>query len=253
MAALAAGEQGKFWEMHDLIFAHQKTLKRTDLLGLASRLGLDMSRFQKDLDNPRLRTIIEDDKREGERLGVNATPTFVVNGEAISGFSAEKLQPRIDVELSLVRTHQTQVPSSVPDLDLSLGPKDAATKVKWYVDLTSPLTAKSTVALQRFVAAHAGAVQVQFKNFPLQNHDSAMLVHEFALAAASQGKFWSIEALLLADPKPKNREELKILASQAGIDQNRLWAEVDAHKYTFLISNDLVEAKRIGISGHRLS
>jgi len=94
---------------------------------------------------------------------------------------------------------------------------------------------------------------VQFKNFPLQNHDSAMLVHEFALAAASQGKFWSIEALLLADPKPKNREELKILASQAGIDQNRLWAEVDAHKYTFLISNDLVEAKRIGISGHRLS
>jgi protein-disulfide isomerase len=45
MAALAAGEQGKFWEMHDLIFAHQKTLKRTDLLGLASRLGLDMSRL----------------------------------------------------------------------------------------------------------------------------------------------------------------------------------------------------------------
>jgi protein-disulfide isomerase len=249
MAALAAGEQGRFWEMHDLIFAHQKTLKRTDLLDLASRLGLDMSRFQKDLDNPRLRTRIEDDKREGERLGVNATPTFVVNGEAFSGFSAEKLQARIDEELSLVRTHQTQVPISVPDLDLSLGPKDAPIKVQWYVDLTSPLTAKSAVALQRFVAAHVGAVQVQFKNFPLRNHDSAMLVHEFALAAAAQGKFWSIESLLLADPKLKDREELKILASQAGIDQNRLWAEVDAHKYASLISNDLVEAKRIGVSG----
>jgi protein-disulfide isomerase len=249
MAALAADEQGRFWEMHDLLFAHQKTLRRADLLGLASQLGLDMAKFQKDLDNPRLRTRIEDDKREGERLGVSATPTFVVNGEAIAGFSAEKLQARIDGEMSLVRAHQAPVPTNLPDLDLSLGPKDAPMKVQWYVDLTSQLTAKSAVALQRFLAAHVGAVQVQFRNFPLQNHDSAMLVHEFALAAAAQGKFWSIESLLLADPKPKDREELKVIASQAGIDQNRLWAEVDAHKYAPLISYDLAQAKRMGVFG----
>jgi protein-disulfide isomerase len=248
-AALAAGEQGRFWEMHDLLFAHQTTLRRTDLLDLASQLGLDMAKFQKDLDNPQLRAKIEDDKREGERLGVSATPTFVVNGEAIAGFSAEKLQARIDEEMSLARAHQAPVPTNLPDLDLSLGPKDAPMKVQWYVDLTSPLTAKSAVALQQFLATHVGAVRVEFKNFPLQNHDSAMLVHEFALAAAAQGKFWSVESLLLADPKPKDREELKILASQAGIDQNRLWAEVDAHKYSSFISNDLVQAKRIGVSG----
>jgi protein-disulfide isomerase len=76
-----------------------------------------------------------------------------------------------------------------------------------------------------------------------------MLVHEFALAAAAQGKFWSVESLLLADPKPMDREELKIVASQAGIDQNRLWAEVDAHRYASLISNDLMQARRIGVSG----
>jgi protein-disulfide isomerase len=249
MAALAAGEQGKFWEMHDLIFARQKNLRRADLLSLASQLGLDMSKFEKDLDNPRLRTRIEDDKREGERLGVSATPTFVVNGEVISGFSDEKIQTRIKEELSQAQKHQLSVPMSLPELDLSLGPKDAPIRVQWFVDLTSPLAAKSAVALQLFLAAHVGAVQVEFKNFPLQNHDSAMLVHEFALAAAAQGKFWPIESLLLADPKPKDRDELKALASQAGIDQHRLWAEVDAHKYASFISNDLMQARRMGVSG----
>jgi len=94
-------------------------------------------------------------------------------------------------------------PTSLLDLELSFGPKDAPIKVQWYVDLTSPFMAKSAVVLQQFLAAHGGAVQVEFKNFPLQNHDSAMLVHEFALAAAAQGKFWSIESLLLADTKTK--------------------------------------------------
>jgi 2-hydroxychromene-2-carboxylate isomerase len=46
-----------------------------------------------------------------------------------------------------------------------------------------------------------------------------------------------------------DREELKVVASRAGIDQNRLWAEVDAHRYVSLISNDLMQARRIGVSG----
>jgi protein-disulfide isomerase len=50
-AAMAAREQGKFWEMHDLLFANQSALKRGDLLGYARKLGLDMARFQKDLDS----------------------------------------------------------------------------------------------------------------------------------------------------------------------------------------------------------
>jgi 2-hydroxychromene-2-carboxylate isomerase len=57
------------------------------------------------------------------------------------------------------------------------------------------------------------------------------------------------ESLLLADPKPKDREELKIIVSQAGIDQNRLWAEVDGHKYAPHISYDLAQAKRMGVFG----
>jgi protein-disulfide isomerase len=249
MAALAADEQGKFWEMHDLIYAYQSAMKRDDLLRFAAQLNLDMAKFQKDIDNPKLKTKIDGDRNEGESLGVVATPTFVVNGELLAGFSSEQVQMRIDRQASVAATRESDVTLPSPKLDLSSGPEGAVIKIRWYVDLTSPLTAQSAVALQDFVAAHHGNVLVEFKNFPLQNHSTAMLVHEFALAAAAQGKFWSIESLLLADPKPKDREELKILASQAGIDQSKLWAEVDAHKYASVISNDLVEAKRIGISG----
>src|SRR5581483_8850432 len=84
-AALAAGEQGKFWEMHDLLFANQSALKREDLLANAKKLGLDMDRFTKDIDSERLKQTIASDQAEGGKLGVNGTPTFFINGASYSG------------------------------------------------------------------------------------------------------------------------------------------------------------------------
>jgi protein-disulfide isomerase len=249
MAALSAGEQGKFWEMHDLIFAHQHSLKRSDLLSFATQLNLDMVRFQKDIESPQLKARIDDDISEGQRLGVVSTPTFIVNGDAFSGFSTQQLEAKIDSQASRVQEQTAALRTDIPKLNLSLGPEDAPTKIRWYVDLTSPLTAKSAIVLQHFLAAHSGRVQIEFKNFPLRAHSSAMLVHEFALAAAAQGKFWPMESLLLADSKPKDREELTNLAAQAQLDQDKLWAEVDGHKYAPIILRDLAEANRDGISG----
>jgi protein-disulfide isomerase len=249
MAAMAAGEQGKFWEMHDLIYLHQSAMKRDDLLKFATELNLDMTRFKKDLENPQLKAKIENDRTEGERLGISATPTFLVNGEPLGGFSGEQLQARIDQQLSFSELRDTDAASTSPPLDLSMGPEDAAVKIRWYVDLTSPLTAKSAVALQQFMAARHGNVRVEFKNFPLQNHGSAMLVHEFVLAAAAQGKFWPVESLLLADSNIKDRAELKALASQAHLQQDQLWADIDSHKFAPMISRDVAEGKRLGVSG----
>lgn len=248
LAALAAGEQGKFWEMHDLIFTHQRTIKWDDLLGFAAQLQLDLSKFQHDMESPDLKAKIDADKNEGERLGVTATPTFVVNGEMNTGFSAQWLQAKID-HRAPAELQAVDLPTDLPELNLSFGPDDAPIKLRWYVDLTSPLTAQSAVELQHFLADHAGKVRVEFKNFPLPNHSTAMLVHEFVLAAAAQGKFWPVESLLLADPRAKDREELTSLASQAQLDQDKLWADIDAHKYAPMISRDLAEAKRLGVSG----
>jgi protein-disulfide isomerase len=250
MAALAAGEQGKFWEMHDAIFVHQSTIRRNDLLRFASQLDLDVERFQKDLDDPALKAKIDADKEEGIRLEVTGTPTFVINGEMEEGFSAARFQQIMARKMAGgLPQIPTALPSALPDFDLSFGPKEAPIKVEWYADLDSPLTARSAIELQQFVSAHPGAVQVRFRNFPLPNRNASWLVHQFVLGAAAQGKFWAAEALLLADAKPKNKIELKVLASQLGLDQNRLWAEIDTRKYDPLISRDLVQAVKLGVTG----
>jgi protein-disulfide isomerase len=84
-AAAAAGDQGKFWEMHDLIFAGGDKLGRDVLIGYAKRLNLDLPRFSKDLDSHRFKAAVESDRQEGDRLGVDAAPFFFVNGHAVSG------------------------------------------------------------------------------------------------------------------------------------------------------------------------
>lgn len=79
-AAVAAQRQGKFWEMHDLLFEHQRALGDAELLGYAKRLGLDMERFQADIVSAEVQAQIDADKEEGVRLGVDSTPTIIING-----------------------------------------------------------------------------------------------------------------------------------------------------------------------------
>src|SRR5207249_8287553 len=96
---LASGEQGKFWEMHDLLFANQSALQRDNLLRYAEKLGLDLDRFRKDLDSDRLKQAIERDKAEGAKRGVNGTPTFFVNGKEYTGAkSYEQLKQLVQGE-----------------------------------------------------------------------------------------------------------------------------------------------------------
>ena len=84
-AAEAAGAQGRFWEMHDMIFEHQDALEPQDIVGYAEVIGLDVSRFEHDLEAGTFAKKVRDDFRSGVRSGVNGTPTFFVNGERYDG------------------------------------------------------------------------------------------------------------------------------------------------------------------------
>ncbi|HEY6066294.1 MAG TPA: DsbA family protein, partial [Thermoanaerobaculia bacterium] len=79
-AAEAAGAQGNFWGMHDLLFTHPGALEDDDLLGYASALGLDVDRFAAELESGVHAARVRRDFRSGVRSGVNGTPTFFVNG-----------------------------------------------------------------------------------------------------------------------------------------------------------------------------
>ena len=85
-AAEAAGEQGRFWEMHDLLFAHQKELDAEHLTGFARDLGLDLDRFERDLASPETAARVRADFDAGVEAGVDGTPAFFVDGKRYNGF-----------------------------------------------------------------------------------------------------------------------------------------------------------------------
>jgi len=84
-AAEAAGRQGKFWEMHDALFARSPALTEAIAYELAEKLGLDMARFKRDLDDPKLKKRIDEDIADGRHNGVTATPTIFVDGVRYDG------------------------------------------------------------------------------------------------------------------------------------------------------------------------
>ena len=79
-AAEAAGRQGKFWAMHDALFATQDMLSDELILGHAKALGLDVARFTKDLADPEIAKRVEASRAEGMSFGIDATPAFFVDG-----------------------------------------------------------------------------------------------------------------------------------------------------------------------------
>jgi protein-disulfide isomerase len=85
-AAAAAGEQGKFWEMHDLLFRSQEKLGREDLKEHARSLGLDLAAFESGLDAPESAAAVEADQVLAGRLGVGGgVPSFFINGRFVAG------------------------------------------------------------------------------------------------------------------------------------------------------------------------
>ena len=84
-AAEAAGEQGKFWEMHDRLLTHQDQLTMPDLQSHAKALGLDVQRFTEDLQSRRFTLRVMRDMESADQSGVAGTPTFFINGHRLYG------------------------------------------------------------------------------------------------------------------------------------------------------------------------
>ena len=85
VATEAAGSQGKFWEMHDIVFENQKSLDKENIIHFAGLIGLDVDRFKLDIQDKILSEKVEKDFEGGLRSGVNRTPTFFINGEKFEG------------------------------------------------------------------------------------------------------------------------------------------------------------------------
>ncbi|MFF9215261.1 Na+/H+ antiporter NhaA [Streptomyces viridosporus] len=96
-AAVAADAQGRFWQMHDLLFAHQDQLEFEDIVGYAAQLGLDVERFLEDLDSERTAARVRADVASAEASGARGTPTFFLGSRRHTGpYDAQTLARELE-------------------------------------------------------------------------------------------------------------------------------------------------------------
>lgn len=107
LAAEAAGAQGRFWEMHDRLFARQDELEFEDLLGYADEVGVDVERFARDLTDAQHAERVREDVASAEASGARGTPTFFI-GESrhVGPYDADTLAR----ELSATRAQAGAAP-----------------------------------------------------------------------------------------------------------------------------------------------
>jgi protein-disulfide isomerase len=103
VASLAAHRQGKFWQMHDVLFANQSALDPDSLARYARTVGLDVERFRKDVADPALRARVQQEGALADRLGAAGTPGFLVNGRLSVGWGSwQGFRGQVQQELETV-------------------------------------------------------------------------------------------------------------------------------------------------------
>lgn len=103
-ASEAAGKQGKFWEMHDILFERQtewaeSTNPQVYFEKYAKEMGLDTDQFKKDMGSSEVKQKIEEDLNEAEKYGLNATPSFFINGKKMEPRTFDEFQKIIEKEI----------------------------------------------------------------------------------------------------------------------------------------------------------
>ena len=244
-AALAAAEQHRFWEMHDLLFANRQRAQREDLVGYARTLGLDLQRFEADLDSDRVGRAIQADMSEGAQRKVSATPTFYVNGrEYVGSRTLAQLK-----QIVIGEQWRLRALADIPRDALSRGPAAAPVTVEFFADLQSPVTRPAMTVLNTVAERYPQDVRVVFRNFPLAFHPQAPLAHEAAMIASRDGRFWEFVASLLDHQDAVREPDLIALAGRLGLDARAFADALRDRRYTPRVQADLDEGGRRGIHG----
>jgi protein-disulfide isomerase len=98
-AALAANVQGKFWEFHSKLAKNYRTINDAKIQDIAKELGLNMEKFNKDMQSPAIKGLIARDMNNGRQAGVRGTPTIFINGKKLRNKSLPGIYQMIEAEL----------------------------------------------------------------------------------------------------------------------------------------------------------
>jgi protein-disulfide isomerase len=252
-AAIEAARQGRFWEMHDLLFANQKTLRRDDLVAHAKTLGLDVAAFTRALDQRTHRAAVERDLAEARALGVTSTPAIFINGRRAAGMPPPASLTGLIRNLLNGGDGSESAPVPMTTFDLAgspvRGPADAPVTIVAFSDLQCSYCARANATVERVLSQYSGRVRWVFKHYPLDFHADAPLAHRAALAAQQQGKFWEMHDAIFAKQRTMKRADLLQHAASLGLDVKRFTADLDSDRFAAIIDRDMKEGQKVGVDG----
>ena len=286
LAAEAARRQGKFWEMHDKLYAHDSELDRAALDRYAAELGLDAARFKADLDGGTGTERLARDTDDARRFGITGTPSFFINGRSLNGAQPiEAFKQAIDEEIrkadallaagtprgelyaALTKSGLDQKADPPPtradpdtDVDMRIrvdiagaparGPADAPITIVEWSDFQCPFCARAEETLTRLRQEYPDKIRFVWRDMPLPFHDQARPAAIAARAAGAQGKFWAMHDRLYADHvAPLGRERFEKEAAELGLDRKRFGAALDAEAGKSAIDADILAGTKAGATG----
>ena len=286
LAAEAARAQGKFWEMHDKLFASQQNLDRPSLDKYAQEVGLNMSKYKEAMDKKEGEAHIKADMAEAEKFGARGTPNFFINGrnfrgaqplEAFKGVIDEELKkadakiaagtPRGQVYAALTQNglEKAAAPPPAParggEPDANTryradikgapmkGAKDAPVTIVQWSDFQCPFCGRVEPTVAKVMDTYKGKVRVVWRDLPLPFHPNALPSAIAARAAGEQGKFWEMHDKLFADQAHEDRATFEKYAQELGLNMTKFKAALDAQKGKAAIEADAAAGGKIGAHG----
>jgi len=284
-AAMAAARQGKFWQMHDLMFEHQTELSDAKYEEWAKQVGLDLARWRKDKESPEIAAQIQKDSSYGQSVGADGTPSFFVNGKFISGAmpfdvfksvideQIKKADEQLKKGVKHEKLYQALVAENVksagaaapaaaaPAADQKFevqvggapvrGPKNAPVTIVEFSDFQCPFCGRVEPTLNQIMDAYKGKVRIAWKNQPLSFHPNAMPAAEAAMAAYEQGndKFWAMHDKLFEKQGELSPALYEQAAAEIGLNVGRWKAALEQHAAQSTIQADMTAGSAVGANG----
>ncbi len=286
LAAEAAREQGKFWQMHDVLFQNQQQLAPGRYEEWARQVGLDPARYRAAVESPRARARIQEDSQLATSVGANGTPTAFVNCRQIVGAQPfEAFQRMVDEEIKKadqlarkgtkpgpkfydriceenVKAVRAAGPAAVlpggvpagagavairPDDPVAGNPGAPVTIVE-FSDFQCPFCGRAQPTVKQVEQAYGNQVRVVWKHQPLPMHSQAVPAALAAEAARQQGKFWQMHDKLFQNQQALDQQSLERYAGEVGLDLGRFRTAQQDPKLKARIEEDQALASRLGIN-----
>jgi protein-disulfide isomerase len=285
-AAMAAGAQGKFWEMHDLLFANQRELSPANYEKWAQQIGLNMEKFKADLASHKYQDKIKADSQYASSVGANGTPNFFIDGINIVGAQPfESFKAIIDKQLAKAdelekkglkgeALYQAEIAENLKDQpkmptpppgggapnmnerkEVAIGhapvkgPSSAPVTIVEFSDFQCPFCGRVEPTIKQIEEAYGNKVKIVWKNNPLPFHPNAMPAAKAAMAAAKQGKFWEMHDLLFANQRELSPANYEKWAQQIGLNMDKFKADMASSEVEAEIKADADQARQVGAGG----